>query len=73
MWQTALRAADAKEAAAAEHVLQAFCRDNSEGQRMLAATLAPVGDTHADQSEGAAFLPCIFFRLHPTHVRYAGS
>ena len=54
LWQTALRSGDAREAAAAKHVLQAFCRDNSEGQQMLAATLAPVGDTHAESAQGAS-------------------
>ncbi|BDA49633.1 General vesicular transport factor p115 [Coccomyxa sp. Obi] len=52
--QTALRSKDVEEATAAEHVLQAFCRDNAEGQRMLAATLTPVGDTSAESMQGGA-------------------
>lgn len=42
---TILHGTEGMESAAAQRALQAFCHGNAEGQKALAATLTPVGDT----------------------------
>ena len=51
--QVALYGATAAEREAAEHVVQAFCSGNSDGQQMLASTMMPVESLDPGDPGGA--------------------
>jgi hypothetical protein len=59
--RVALYAQDSRERSAALDLLAGFCRNNPEGQAVLASTIAPLGDhppISQDATDTASTFPC---------------